>query len=131
MADRTRVVAAIVRDRKLLLVKGSEPELWTPGGKLEPGEEPLGTLARELEEELGVAPVDPVYLATFRYPNPYASGVTTTIVYAASISADPEPAAEIESAHWCSADEILRGSAITLRETREGLVPELVRRGLL
>jgi len=44
------VAAAIIRDRKLLLVsKQAAPDVfYLPGGKPEPGEETLETLVREL-----------------------------------------------------------------------------------
>jgi 8-oxo-dGTP diphosphatase len=48
------IAAAIVRERKVLLVsKAAAPGVfYLPGGKPEPGEAPLVTLARELREEL-------------------------------------------------------------------------------
>jgi 8-oxo-dGTP pyrophosphatase MutT (NUDIX family) len=62
--DRTtpvETVAAVIRDdagRVLLLRKRGTAVFIQPGGKREPGEDSLATLARELREELGVAVVD-------------------------------------------------------------------------
>ena len=54
------VVGALVRESRVLLVhrrpdKRAYPDVWElPGGVMEPGESELGTLTRELHEELGV-----------------------------------------------------------------------------
>ena len=52
-----RTVAAVIRDpqgRVLLVRKRGTGTFIQPGGKTEPGEHALATLARELDEELGV-----------------------------------------------------------------------------
>jgi 8-oxo-dGTP diphosphatase len=57
------VAAAIVRqaDGRVLLAERPPGKPWAgywefPGGKIEPGEQPLAALARELHEELGIEP---------------------------------------------------------------------------
>ena len=56
------VAAAVIEERRLLLVsKRQAPDVfYLPGGKRDPGEDDLACLRRELSEELGVAPLDPV-----------------------------------------------------------------------
>lgn len=71
------VAAALVRgDGKILLAQRPAGKAlagtWEfPGGKLEPGESPEAALARELDEELGIAagPLEPFTFASFAYPD--------------------------------------------------------------
>ena len=72
------VVAGVIRDARgrILLTRRTEsrdmPGLWEfPGGKREPGETPEQALARELQEELGIAAtVGPRVIAVpHRYPH--------------------------------------------------------------
>lgn len=47
--------------QRLLLVEHRKALLWLPpGGHVEPGEHPRDTVAREIVEELGFAPPDPI-----------------------------------------------------------------------
>lgn len=68
-----QVVAAIIlRDDRVLICQRTEeqsfPLQWEfPGGKIEPGEEPVAALERELEEELGIRAVIGPELATVRH----------------------------------------------------------------
>ncbi len=57
--NRTRVRAIIEHDGKILLVRNlSSPDFWClPGGKVEPSEDIISAIARELLEETGVQPV--------------------------------------------------------------------------
>lgn len=53
--------AVIDGDSHILLVDHKNAQLWLPaGGHVEPGEHPRDTVAREIVEELGFAPVQPI-----------------------------------------------------------------------
>lgn len=52
---------AVVDAGHVLLVDHRNAQLWLPtGGHVEPGEHPRDTVVRELKEELGLAPLQPV-----------------------------------------------------------------------
>ena len=53
MNTRERVGAIIIKDNKLLLLtRHGFQHIWTPGGKIEPGESDEECLRRELKEEI-------------------------------------------------------------------------------
>ncbi len=107
-----RVSAAVIHDRagRLLLVrKTGTSAFMQPGGKPEPGESAAETLARELEEELGVmvAPGGLVPLGTYRAAAANEAGFDVVAeVFAADIGIQvPRIAAEIAELRWVSAAE--------------------------
>jgi 8-oxo-dGTP diphosphatase len=72
------VVAAALVDGGGRVLLAQRPEgkslagMWEfPGGKLEPGESPEAALARELDEELGIAAegLEPFTFVSFAYPD--------------------------------------------------------------
>lgn len=101
-----RTVAAVIADargRVLLVRKRGSHYFIQPGGKCEPGEAPLATLARELEEELGVALVagSARRLGEFEAAAVNEPGLRVRAdAYAVSVQGDPVPQAEIESMTW-------------------------------
>ncbi|WCB93245.1 MutT/NUDIX hydrolase [Baekduia alba] len=108
-ADPLRVVAcAVVGDdgRLLVVAKHAAPEVhYLPGGKPDAGETELEALIREVDEELGVAVVDPV-----RFTDVFAEATLERVpmhlvVYTASLDGTPAPAAEIASMRWWPADD--------------------------
>ncbi|MFB6849681.1 NUDIX domain-containing protein [Streptomyces sp. NPDC056373] len=124
------VAAAVVRAGRLLVVsKQAAPEVfYLPGGKPDPGEEPLETLSRELDEELGVRPVTPRLLADVEAIAALEGVPMRMTVYEAGISQDPRPAAELAALRWISgaADGLELAPAV-----RDHVLPLLRERGLL
>lgn len=101
-----RTVAAVIRDpagRVLLVRKRGSPIFIQPGGKPESGEGPLATLARELDEELGVAPVDGSIrlLGEFEDDAVHEPGLRVrATVFLCAIDRAPRACAEIEALAW-------------------------------
>ncbi|MEW1747591.1 NUDIX hydrolase [Streptomyces angustmyceticus] len=109
MEDRvqTRVSAyAIVRkDNRLLLVRLSDaspifaPGLWhLPGGGIDPGEQPLEALARELREETGLqlAAAQLLDARTYAVQRHGVNWNLTALFYAVSLTAGTPAVAETD-----------------------------------
>jgi 8-oxo-dGTP diphosphatase len=99
-------VAAVIRDAQghvLLVRKRGSGVFIQPGGKREAGEASLVTLARELEEELGVqAQLDTaVRLGEFEACAVNEPGRRVRAeVFAIDVAGTPAPQAEIEAMAW-------------------------------
>ncbi len=106
MPVQLSIAAACLRDaegRLLLVRKRGTRFFMLPGGKREPGEEPLAALERELWEELRLrlAPATPNILGRFRAAA--ANEADTWIdawLYEASLTEAVAPQAELEHLHW-------------------------------
>lgn len=99
-------VAAVIADRvgRVLLVRkrGSDTFIQ-PGGKREPGEDSLATLARELREEIGVCfdPDSAACLGEFEERAVHEAGMRVRAeAYVVRVEGSPEAAAEIEELAW-------------------------------
>ncbi len=109
---RIHVSAAVITDaegRLLLVRKRGTTAFMQPGGKPEPGESPAETLARELEEELGLT-LDAaafVDLGSFTAAAANEPGhLVVADVFTVDIGAQqPVAAAEIAELRWVSPAE--------------------------
>jgi len=127
-----RVVAAAILDgrRVLLVSKRSAPEVfYLPGGKPDAGEAPLATLARELDEELGVTLVRSEPLATVSDRAALERSELELEVYLATVDGAAAPRAEIEAVAWVGADG--KSPGVLAPAIRNHVLPQLAARGLI
>ncbi len=121
LADAVNVVA-ITTDRRLVLVRqfragSGRDSLETPGGLLNPGEDPLAAGARELLEETGYAGSPPRWLGTV-WSNPsLLSSRSTTIL--------------IEDARPVAATAFDEHEELTLHLAPEAEIPAMIEDGRL
>ncbi|MGN8345675.1 NUDIX hydrolase [Pseudomonas sp. SMV71] len=106
-----RIAAALLigpDGRTLLVRKRGTLAFMQPGGKIEPDEQPVQALARELEEELGllIEPAHARYLGTFSAPAANEPGfVVQAEVFLVTVDGAVSPAAEIEEVRWIDLDD--------------------------
>jgi 8-oxo-dGTP pyrophosphatase MutT (NUDIX family) len=125
------VAAAIVDSGKVLLVSKQEaPDVfYLPGGKPERDEEPRDTLARELEEELGVAIVRAELLGVVSDEAAIEGVAMKMHVYLVRVSRPISTRAEIAALTWVGADGEVPGRLAPA--VRNHVLPELAARQLI
>ncbi len=94
---------------KLLLIRKmrglGEGKINGPGGRIEPGETPLQCAVREVEEELLITPIDPVYAGVVRFQ--FADGYSLHVhVYTATEFTGTPSETEEAIPIWTPIDEI-------------------------
>ncbi|MFF9003045.1 NUDIX domain-containing protein [Streptomyces achromogenes] len=124
------VAAAVVQDGRLLVVsKKAAPDMfYLPGGKPDADEGTLETLIREFEEELGVQPLEPQFLADVEAVAALEGLPMKMTVFQARLSGTPLPAAELAQMRWVSGREKDLHLAPAVRDH---VLPLLRQRGVL
>jgi 8-oxo-dGTP diphosphatase len=121
------IVTALIRDERghILLVRKRGTEIFLqPGGKREPGESDLDSLARELREELGcgIVPGSTKKLGVFEAPAANEPGQEVrAVVYAARLSGTIVCGSEIEEYIWVDPRE--PGKTLLAPLTRDAILP--------
>ena len=107
------VIMAVTKEDKLLLAHGVRHPgnmLSVLAGFVEPGETLEETVAREVQEEVGLAVRDIRYFGSEPWPFPNSLMVGFTAVYDSGTLTLNE---EIKSADWFTAEEIRAGNIVT------------------
>ena len=130
MKVRTRIPGIIIKDGKLLLVKGKSKykEYWTPGGKVDEGESEEECLRRELNEELNVSLVSCKFFKEYRGESPYHKDtITISKVYIVTIEGEISPSFEIGGYVWMSREDFQNKKYPLVEITEKEIIPDLIR----
>ena len=113
---KTAISAAIIRDRKLLIVNKRGAYIL-PGGKPEKGEENIACLVREISEELsGARIMNLEYYKTVLGRTPHKGYTIEVKLYRGDLDVEePRASAEIEEAFFTGLPEDYNLSEVTRR----------------
>ncbi|KTS70645.1 DNA mismatch repair protein MutT [Pseudomonas oryzihabitans] len=133
MTTTLHIAAAVLlneRQQLLLVRKRGTSAFMQPGGKIDPGEQPLDALIRELHEELGLVidPGDATFLGQYQAPAANEPGFRVDCaLYRVELKSGDRAvaAAEIEEAVWISVAEA--GELELAPLTREMVLPMMMR----
>lgn len=129
---RQRSAAIIIQDKKILLARDGLASFFSMlGGMVNEGENREMTLAREVEEEIGV-PVDSLkYYHSFDHVNLTFNVPQTDHTYLVTISKLPICSHEICELGWFTKDDILPEKIVVPSVFLSVLVPKLIKENFL
>ena len=132
MEYKTRIVAVIIQNSKLLLLKGiGYEELWTPGGKIKFKETDEECLRRELKEEINVKLIKTKFFKQYSEKSFYdPDEEVIEKVYITTINGKLKPNAEIEKIIWITKDDLKNQKYKILPTTEKEIIPDLIREGM-
>lgn len=134
MADIYKAAGIIIKDQKLLVLRGKGKDIFmAPGGKLEADETPIDAVIRELNEELTIT-VKPNNLEPFGEFEAEAAGQPGKWLYMSvflvkDFQGELRAASEIEELQWVGANNptgLLIGSIF-----EHDVLPRLREKGLV
>jgi|SRR3989338_5259504 len=127
-----RISAVVIKDKKILLVTGyDESFYWTPGGKAEENEGAEDALRREIKEELNLN-----IMSLRKYMKYIGENLTTKKTmevdcYLVKTKGVLKPQKEITKFIWAKKEDILSKKFILTKNTRDNLIPNLIRDKLI
>ncbi len=129
METKTRIAGIIIKDGKMLMLKGrGYLELWTPGGKVEENETDEECLKRELKEEIGVELLSAKFFKEYQNPGFYhPDQKKIERVYIVEVKGEPKPDAEIESIIWFTKNDFESKKFPMITNTQHALIPDLIK----
>lgn len=131
MEIKTRSGGILIRDNKILIVKGvTHKELWTPGGKHLKNESDEECLRRELLEELGVNLLSCIFYKEYTGKSFYHEYLVKSRLYFITIEGTPKPRMEIEKILWLSKDDIEKNAYFLIPLVKK-LLRDLIVQGYL
>ena len=131
-AEPNRIAALIIQNKALLVVTGhNETIYWTPGGKMDEGEDQLEALKRELGEELGVTVESAEPYISMKTSSHTTGNPRTTHYYLVTIKGGLKPNNEIQGYHWYSKEDFEHRKPTVTKGITDVLVPKLTADGLL
>jgi len=132
MKNRTRVAGIIIKDKKILFLKGfGYDDLWTPGGGLEDGETNEECLRRELKEEIGVTLISAKFFKEYNSPSFYNKELNLKqIIFIVEIEGEIKSAMEIENYIWVSKEDYF-SKKYSIAVTHENtIMDDLIKEGI-
>ena len=127
-----RISAVVIKDKKILLVTGyDESFYWTPGGKAEKNEREEDALKREIKEELHLNIISLKKCMKYIEKNITTKEPMEVCCYLVETSRILKPQKEITKFIWAKKEDILSKKIILTKNTKNNLIPKLIKDNLI